>query len=86
MPTVKKIIFQNGSQLRRTDAFTTALSKDKETSITAKIAVIVKALSMVDTPASGPWVKPQYADSAKHTTVKNIENRKCFMDQTYTKN
>jgi hypothetical protein len=27
----------------------------------------------------GPWVKPQYADIAKHTTVKKIEKPKCFI-------
>ena len=56
IPTVKKSFFQNDPNYNNTEAFTTALSKDSETSITAKIAVMVNALSIVATPASGPCV------------------------------
>lgn len=66
-------------QCLSTEAFTTALSNDKETSITARIAVIANALNMVIKPAWGPCVKPQYAEIAKQMMVKRIEKRKCFI-------
>ena len=59
IPTVKKIFRQNASHVFNTEAFTTALSKDKDTSIIARMVVMARAWSIVFMPASTPCVKPQ---------------------------
>ena len=69
IPTVKKIVFQNLSQFFKTDALTTALSKDKDISINAKTSVTNRAENIAVTP---PCVYPQYAAAIKAAVVKTI--------------
>ena len=67
IPTVKNIFFQNSSQPLRTEALTTALSKDNEISMTAKIAVIERVAIMPPIP---PCEYPHHAAIAKAIAVK----------------
>jgi len=50
MPTVRNSLRQNSFQCRSTEAFTTALSKDSDTSSTPSTAVIHSADNMPGTP------------------------------------
>ena len=52
IPTVKNNFCQNASHVRKMEAFTTALSNDSETSITAKMLVIKRACPNPTNPLS----------------------------------
>jgi hypothetical protein len=75
MPTVKKSFFQYSSQVFKMDALTTALSKESETSIRAKITAIATRFSAFAQP---PSLYPHHAAIRRQTNVKRKENLKYF--------
>jgi len=73
MPTVKKRVRQYSSQFFNIEALTTALSNERETSITAKIKA---SQTMLKAKAIPPLLYPHQPAHAKATTEKIKENLK----------